>query len=86
MTKVSEQTKAALDAALSAHIADEAEGALVSGYVIQAAYFNGETIEHGTHGYMREFAEGQAYHAGFGLASMLVEFYRNPDWFDDDDD
>lgn len=86
MTKVSEATKAALDAALAAHIDDECEGALVSGYVIQAAYFNGATIEHGTHGYMREFADNQAFHVGMGLATMLTDYYRNPDWYDEDDD
>lgn len=83
---MSEQTKAALDTALANHIADECEGALVSGYVIQAAYFNGNTIAHGTHGYMREFAEGQAYHVGYGLASQLHDYYRNPDWYDGEED
>ena len=83
---MSEQTKAALDAALAAHIDDECEGALVSGYVLQAAYFNGDTIRHGTNGYMREFAEGQAFHVGYGLANQLIDYYRNPDWYDGEDE
>lgn len=84
---MSDETKSALDAAIAAHIADEVPGSLVSGYVLQASYFNGETIEHGTHGYMREFAEDQAYHNGLGLASMLLDYYRNPDrWEDEEDD
>ena len=83
---MSEQTKADLDAALAAHVADECDGALISGYVLKAAYFNGTTIEHGTTGYIREFAEGQAFHVGYGLASQLVDYYRNPDWYEDDDD
>jgi hypothetical protein len=83
---MSDTTKDALDAALAAHIADEGDGALVSGYVLQAAYFNGDTIEHGTTGYMREFADNQAFHTGLGLAAMLVDHYRNPDQWDIDED
>ena len=37
-------------------------------------------------GYLREFAEDQAFHVGYGLASQLVDYYRNPDWYEDDDD
>lgn len=83
---MSQQTKAALDAALAAHVDDMCGGALVSGYVLQAAYFNGETIQHGTNGYLREFAEDQAFHVGRGLAEMLTDYYRNPDWYEEDDD
>jgi hypothetical protein len=83
---MSDATKDSLDAALAAHIADECDGALVSGYVLQAAYFNGDTIQHGTTGYMREFADNQAFHVGYGLASQLLNYYRNPDWYEEEDD
>lgn len=83
---MSEATKEALDAALAAHVADVCDGALISGYVLQAAYFNGDTIAHNTTGYMREFAEGQPWHAGYGLANHLLDYYRNPEWFEEEDD
>ena len=37
---MSDTTKTALDAALAAHIADECDGGIISGYVLQAAYFS----------------------------------------------
>lgn len=83
---MSVETKSALDAAIAAHVADECAGALVSGYVLQAAYFSTTTIDHGTTGYVREFAEDQAWHTGYGLANYLVDWYRNPEWFEDDDE
>ena len=90
MAIVSVETKSALDSALAAHINDEADGALVSGYVLQAAYFNGDTITNGTCGYIREFAEGQMFHVGLGLATMLDGYFRDSNQWDydieDDDD
>lgn len=82
---MSDTTKADLDAALAAHIADECEGGIITGYVPQAAYFSENTLDHGTTGYLREFADNQAYHIGYGLASQLLDSYRNPDYADDDD-
>jgi hypothetical protein len=59
---------------------------MVSGYVLQAAYFSSDTIDHGTTGYLREFAEDQPWHTGYGLASHLCDWFRSPDWFDDEED
>ena len=86
MATLSDATKAALDAALAAHIADECDGGIISGYVLQAAYFSTQTIEHGSTGYMREFAEDQPYHSGYGLAMHLLDYYRVPERFDPEDD
>jgi hypothetical protein len=74
---VSDQTKEAMDAAIAAHIADEADGALITGYVLHAAYFNTDTDTRGSTGYYHDCAEGQGYHIGLGLAHMLVDHYSD---------
>lgn len=80
---MSTETKQALDDALAAHVLDEADG-MVSGYVLHAAYFSAETVDNGSTGYIYEFADGQSFHIGYGLAMQLVDRYR--DGFEEEDD
>lgn len=82
---MSEATKTALDDALAAHVADECDGSLVSGYVLQACYFNGGTVERGTTGYFREFSDDIPFHSSLGLANMLIDGLKDSQ-FDGDDD
>ncbi|WP_100813037.1 hypothetical protein [Microbacterium lacus] len=71
---MSDQTKRALDEAISAHIADEVEtGVIVTGYVLHASYVSHENVGRGTHGYFAEFAEDQPYHVAYGLVQMLSD-------------
>jgi hypothetical protein len=84
---MSDATKAALDAALNAHIADVTEeNALVTAYVIHAAYITIGTEDRRTTGYMSEFADDQPYHTGLGLSVHLVELYKAGAFEEDDDD
>lgn len=83
---MSDATKAALDDAIAAHINDTTEGGIVTGYVMQTAYFSTETENHGTSGYYVEVAENQAFHIGKGLASMLEYHYEQLFYSDDEDE
>lgn len=83
---MSAETKAALEAALAAHIADETDtGAILTGYVLHASYIDTGLDSRGSTGYFAEFHEGQPYHVGYGLAHQLVDHYHVI-WEDDDDD
>ena len=64
---VSEQTKTALDAALAAHVADECDGGLVTGYVCQAQFATVEMMDDETTGYLRIIADGQNLTTTIGL-------------------
>lgn len=83
---MSEQTKAALDAAIAAHIADECdEPTIVTGYVLHAAHLSTENIDRGSTGYFAEYGEQQAYHVCLGLAAQLHQKLKDEmDWDDDD--
>jgi hypothetical protein len=84
---MSDATKDALDAALAAHVADTTESnALITGYVIQAAYITIGTEDRRTTGYLTEFADDQAYHTGLGLAVHLVNLYEAGAFEEDEDD
>ncbi|GAA1148554.1 hypothetical protein GCM10009651_36500 [Microbacterium natoriense] len=65
---MSDETKAALDNAIAAHINDVAGDAIVSGYVLQTSYFSNDTVNHGTTGYYTEVADDQPWHIGKGCA------------------
>lgn len=69
---MSTETKKHLDAAIAAHVADEQDGAIVTGYVLQTSNMNSLHYEKGTTGYLLEFAENQPFHVGVGLAQMLA--------------
>lgn len=68
---MSDQTKANLEAALEAHIADETEGGMVTGYVTHVAY---QRVDLGSaSGYRVVTGTDQAFHVGLGLVHMLTE-------------
>jgi hypothetical protein len=70
---VSVETKAALDAAIAAHISDEVgNGVIVTGYVLKASHLHSAVAED-AHGYFAEFAEDQPHHVALGLAHMIVQ-------------
>lgn len=69
---MSAETKATLDEAIAAHAADEMDGAIVTGYVLQASTQTVEQFDEETHGYFVEFPHRQAHHIALGLAHMLV--------------
>ena len=62
---MSVDTRAALDAALAAHVADETEGAIVTGFVTVISYMHMERAD-GT-SYWMISPEGQSLHADLGL-------------------
>lgn len=83
---MSAETKAALDAAIEAHMRDTTQGgALVTAYVVYAAYVNTE-IEEGKTGYRYIVADGQPYHSTLGLGQSLVSDLVMPQMVEHDDD
>jgi len=64
---MSEQTKAALDAALSAHIADECDGDLVGAWVIVAECTTIDTLDSNDSEFYVEGSNGQSRFTGDGL-------------------
>lgn len=79
---MSAETKAALDTALAAHIADEGDGAFLTGYVLLAAAVPSDGSMDSTR-YLTAFAENQPYHSAYGLAHQLVDGFDLA-WSDDD--
>jgi hypothetical protein len=71
---LSAETKAALDAAIEAHLRDESEGdgAMVTAYVLYAAYLNTE-IEAGLSAYKCVIPDGQPYHSTLGLGHSMID-------------
>jgi hypothetical protein len=68
---VSAETKAALDEAISAHFADEQDGAILTGYVLQAKG-QGFAVEDSDRTRMlRAIAEGQDYITTLGLVDWM---------------
>lgn len=81
---MSDTTKAALDQAIAAHIADECDNSILTGYVLHASHTNLEQIDRGATGYFMEHGENQAYHVSLGLAHQAVMALQT-DFGDDDD-
>lgn len=74
---MSEQTKAALDQAITAHFGDGWNGALLTGYVLQMAGVTADDIENGQQtSYYREVAESQASHVTLGLIDYAHTMFR----------
>lgn len=70
---MSTQTKAALDEAIAAHVADEQEGGgIVTGYVLLTSSANVEQLQNESTAYLFEAAELQPFHVGLGLAHRLT--------------
>lgn len=76
---MSEATKAAFEAALEAHIYDEADAALVTGYVVMVANANEEDFSANQTGYSLIAPDNQPYHVGLGLAHRLRMVMENED-------
>lgn len=64
---MSEQTKADLDAAIAAHVADEAEGAIIASYVLQTDFTSIALMDEEATGFMRFTSEHQSLTATLGL-------------------
>lgn len=70
---MSAETKAALEAALEAHLRDEATpDSLLTGYVAYVAFLNSDTPDERT-SYALVTPGGQPYHSTLGLAHSLLE-------------
>lgn len=82
---MSEATKAALDAAIAEHLADENPGAILTGYVCQAQYTTAEFMDDGFTGYLRLIQEGQGFTTTIGLTSYLKARTDHIAITDDDD-
>ncbi len=69
---MSAETKAALDDAIAAHFADEHDGAILTGYVLQAQGkgFTDEDDDDKTR-YLRATADGQSFTILLGLVEWL---------------
>jgi hypothetical protein len=79
---MSADTRDALEAAISAHMADEYDGAVMTGYVLQAegGIFDGEHV--GSTAYMATVPMTQTYATSLGLALMAqrsVEYVPQDD-------
>lgn len=66
---VSAETKQAMDAAIAAHVADEgeAEGTVVTGYVLIASHSTADDFDEEITRYLTEYADQQPFHVGLGL-------------------
>jgi hypothetical protein len=84
---MSADTKAALDAALAAHIADETEGNILTGYVCQTQFTSMELIDEQMTGYQRIIAEDQNLTTTIGLmhyGQRMLDQYITETLQDDD--
>ena len=80
---MSAETKAALDDALAAHIADEAEQeVIVTGYVGMVSFVASDMDPEAT-GYWSLYADHQPHHVAVGLSSLLVQ-QVDGNWEDDE--
>lgn len=80
---MSAATKNAVDQAIAAHVADEGDGHLLTGWVLIAAGMNGDNFERESTNYFYELADKQPFHSSLGLARRL---FRWVDSFDDEVD
>lgn len=70
---MSDQTKAALDAAVAAHVADTGDGDLVTDWALIAATTSVENIGTGTTRYLLEGNDNQPVHVMTGLFRYASE-------------
>ena len=70
---MSAETKRAMDDAIAAHIADELDGAVLTGYVLQAMGTSMRDLEYdgGSTSYLRSYAENQEPMTHLGLSHYL---------------
>lgn len=68
---MSVETKAVLDAAIAAHVADECDGEMVTGWVLQTCGTRADYVDESRTGYLRVVADGQVFTTSLGLATYL---------------
>ncbi len=73
---MSNETHAALENALRAHVADEFPGALVTGWVAQTSFETEDDFTIGQTQYLRVVPEGQSIHVALGLVEFAAIQYR----------
>lgn len=89
---MSAETKKALDEALEAHLRDECDGAMVTGYTMHASYLNPALDGTDSTGYFAIYHDGQPRHVAIGLVQMQLHYLLSPVYEviyeigDDDDD
>ena len=81
---MSDDTRQALDSAIRAHLADEADGAIVTGYVPIAANITADDLEREQHGYWVEYADHQPFHVSLGLVERHRLILHNAAQIDED--
>ena len=64
---MSQDTKQAMERAIEAHLADERDGAILTGYVLSAKGRSIDNLDSNTTRYMQSFHEGAEFDAVFGL-------------------
>ena len=78
---MSAETKAALEEAITAHLADEMDGSMMTGYELVIAGWPPEKPNHTTYYY--ETPDDQPFHVSIGLIKMagwrLEQRYMGPD-------
>lgn len=79
---MSDETQRALHDALRAHITDELDGRLCSGWLLIGVGVNGDQVGHGGASYHYEAMPGQPYHSSLGLAELLLR-WLDPEEGDD---
>lgn len=77
VSAMSAETKAALDAAITAHVTDETGGALVTGWVVQAAGIKGEDMDEGVSYLYREIPDRQPAYVTLGLLDYGHTMFRH---------
>lgn len=82
---MSDQTKADLDSAIAAHVADTGNGSLVTDWALIAATTTVENIDTGTTAYLLEGNDNQPVHVMTGLFRYASERVIWDDSEDDDD-
>lgn len=60
-----------MDAAIAAHVADECDGATLTGYVLQTQSTTLDMLSDGLTGYLRCVADGQGFTTSLGLARYV---------------
>lgn len=82
---MSEQTKAALDNAIAAHFADEQDGAILTGYVLQAKGQGFTDVDDDQVRLLRAVAEQQDYITTLGLIDWVRVVAHHNAFLNDDE-
>ena len=77
---MSDQTKAALESAIRAHVADELDGALTTGWALIAAAATDTDFAVGQTEYFTESADMQPHHSTLGLVCQHKLMVENAEW------